>query len=177
MIAQTLTISHPEKVLSLASIMSNTGGDDSVAPAPEAIAALMVPRPKNRDEVIELSLKTTAVIGSTGFDRDEERTAKMAGLAYDRAYDPEGMLRQMVAIMSAPARTSALASVAVPTVVIHGTVDPLVPPENGRRTAAAIPQATLVEVEGMGHDLPVGAWPQVIDALLGNLAKVAATTS
>lgn len=177
MIAQALTVRHPQKVRSLCSVMSHIGGDDAVAPTPEAVAALMVPRPNNRDQVIEISLKATAIIGSTGFDRDEERTVKMAGLAYDRAYHPEGMLRHMVAIMSSPSRSAALASVAVPTVVIHGTVDPLVPPENGRRTAAAIPNATLVEVEGMGHDLPEGAWPQIVGAITTNIEKATAKAS
>lgn len=173
MIAQTLTVRHPEKVLSLASIMSNTGGDDAVPPTPEAMGVLMVARPNNRDEVIELAVKASAVIGSTGFDRDEERTREVAAAAYDRAYHPDGMLRQLVAIMSAPSRKESLASVKAPTVVIHGTSDTLVPPQNGKMTADAIAGAKLVEIDGMGHDLPEGAWPQIIDAVVANTEKTA----
>jgi pimeloyl-ACP methyl ester carboxylesterase len=168
MIAQTIDIRHPEKVLTLCSIMSNTGGETSVPPTPEAMAALMGPRPNNREEVIEMAVKATAIIGSTGFDRDEDMTREMAGRSFDRAYHPEGMMRQLVAIMAAPSRVDALKSVSVPTVVIHGTSDTLVPPQNGRLTAEAIPGATLVEVEGMGHDMPVGAWPQVLGAIVSN---------
>lgn len=171
MIAQMLTIRHPAKVRSLASIMSHVGGSDAEAPTPEAMAALMTPRPEDRSEVVELAVKASAVIGSTGFDRDEDRIRELAGAAFDRAYHPDGMMRQLVAIMSSESRKSALASVAAPTVVIHGTSDTLVPPGNGRMTAEAIPSATLVEVDGMGHDLPEGAWPQVIGAIVDNLGK------
>ena len=168
MIAQTLTVRHPAKVRSLASIMSHIGGDDAVPPTPEAMGVLMVPRPNDRDEVIELAVKASAVIGSSGFDRDEARTREVAGRSYDRAYHPAGMLRQLVAIMSSPSRKESLASVSVPTVVIHGTADTLVPPQNGKITADAIPGAQLVEVDGMGHDLPEGAWPQLVDAIVAN---------
>ena len=176
MIAQTLTVRHPAKVLSLASIMSHTGGDDAVPPTPEAMGVLMVPRPNNRDEVIELAVKASAVIGSTGFDRDENKTREVAAASFDRAYHPDGMLRQMVAIMSAPSRKESLRSVSVPAVVIHGTADTLVPPQNGKMTADAIPGAQLVEIDGMGHDLPEGAWPQIIGAVVANTAKAGVTT-
>jgi pimeloyl-ACP methyl ester carboxylesterase len=102
---------------------------------------------------------------------------EIAAAAFDRAYHPDGMLRQLVAIMSAPSRKESLASVSVPTVVIHGTADTLVPPQNGKMTADAIPGAKLVEIDGMGHDLPEGAWPQIIGAIVANTEKARVTAS
>ena len=138
MIAQTLAIRHPRRCCSLTLDHVDTPAAGRRRAHARSLGVLMVPRPNNRDEVIELAVKASAVIGSTGFERDEDKTRKMAGAAFDRAYHPAGMLRQMVAIMSSPSRKESLASVAVPTVVIHGTADTLVPPQNGKMTAEAI---------------------------------------
>jgi pimeloyl-ACP methyl ester carboxylesterase len=92
------------------------------------------------------------------------------GRAFDRGYYPAGVARQMTAIMASGDRTAALRTMTVPTLVIHGDADPLIRVEAGRATAAAISGATLVEIEGMGHDLPRGAWPEIIDAI-GALAE------
>src|ERR1700674_1419932 len=97
------------------------------------------------------------------FDESFERTR--AGRAFDRAYYPVGTGRQLVAIIASRPRLERLQQVRVPTVVIHGIDDPLVPVENGRLVAGAVPGARLVEIEGMGHDLPKRAWPQIVDAI------------
>jgi len=108
------------------------------------------------------------IIGSPGFAFDEDRLRRRAALAWDRCHYPIGAARQLVAIMASPDRTGALGQVRVPTLVIHGDADALVDPSGGRATAAAIPGARLLIVPGMGHDLPPGAWPTIIDAIVDN---------
>jgi pimeloyl-ACP methyl ester carboxylesterase len=173
MIAQVVTIDHPERVLSLASIMSTTGDPNVGAPTPEAMAVLMRPPPQERDEVIGREVDTTKTIGSPGFPFDEERTRRRAAAAYDRSFYPQGVARQVAAVVSASDRTERLSHIDVPTVVIHGTADPLVTPSGGEATAKAIPGAELIMVEGMGHELPPGSWPTVVDAVVANASKAA----
>jgi pimeloyl-ACP methyl ester carboxylesterase len=153
MIAQSLAIRNPEKVLTLVSIMSTTGDPSVGAPHPEALTVLLQPAPAERDAVIEAAVKTWAVIGSPGFRRDDQRVRTAAAAAYDRAFHPEGTVRQLVAIIASPDRTVSLGAVTCPTLVIHGEADPLIDPSGGRATAAAIPGAELWTIPGMGHDL------------------------
>jgi pimeloyl-ACP methyl ester carboxylesterase len=171
MIAQVLAIDHPDRVRSLASIMSTTGDPSVGAPTPEAIAALTKPPPQGRDEVIAREIETTRVIGSPGFPFDKERTRRRAAAYYDRCFYPLGAARQLGAILAASDRTSRLAELDIPTVVIHGTADPLVTPSGGEATAKAIPGAELIMIEGMGHELPPGSWSTVVDAVVHNIAK------
>jgi pimeloyl-ACP methyl ester carboxylesterase len=171
MIAQQLTIDHPERVLSLCSIMSSTGDRTVGRPTPEAAAVLGRPPAATRDEAIAAAVASSRVIGSVGFPvSDEERLAR-ATAKYDRAYRPLGTARQYAAILASPDRTEALAHVTVPAVIIHGEADPLVDVSGGRATAAAIPGADLVVVPGMGHDLPRDAWPEIIDAIVRNTKR------
>jgi pimeloyl-ACP methyl ester carboxylesterase len=176
MIAQLVALRHTERVLSLTSIMSHCGGDDAVPPDAEALAVLLAPRPSNRDEVLDMAVRARKVIGGKGWPMDEAKIREDAGRAFDRCYYPAGFLRQMAAIMASPGRVERLGELKMPVLVLHGLDDTLVPPENGRCTAAAIPGSTLVEIEGMGHDLPEGAWPQIIDAIVANTEKAAART-
>ena len=165
MIAQTIAIRHPQRVLSLTSIMSTPG--PRVAPPTEAAAAaLMAPPAMSREEAIERAIAATKVIGSPGFPPDEEWIAESAGVAYDRAFDPPGFARQFVAIQASGDRTEQLSGVRVPTLVVHGADDPLVTLPGGEATAAAIPDAELVVIPGMGHNLPRQVWPQVVDAIV-----------
>jgi len=105
---------------------------------------------------------------------DEDKIRADAAAAFDRMYYPDGFLRQMAAIIASPSRVDRLGSLEMPVLVLHGLDDTLVPPENGRKTHEAIPGSTLVEVQGMGHDLPEQAWPQVVDAIVANTEKAAA---
>jgi pimeloyl-ACP methyl ester carboxylesterase len=162
MIAQALAINHPGQVRSLTSIMS-TPSMGIGAPTAEAQAALMVPPAKNKEEYVEQSVRTFAVIGSPGFPYDEDLRRSIAAEQYDRDPDPSGNARQMVAIFSSPDRTPGLRLLDVPALVIHGTADPLVQPEAGKATATAIPGAELVLEQGMGHDLPAELWSDIID--------------
>jgi pimeloyl-ACP methyl ester carboxylesterase len=161
MIAQTAAIEHPGRVRSLTSIMASTG-DASVGQASQrALTALLSPPAATRAEAIERTVSILGVIGSPGFELDEADVRWRTGLAYDRAHDPAGVGRQLVAIAASGDRTAALRSVAVPTLVLHGADDPLVDVSGGRATAQAIAGAELVEFEGMGHHLPRELWAEI----------------
>jgi pimeloyl-ACP methyl ester carboxylesterase len=171
MIAQTIAIEHPERVLSLCSIMSNTGSRWSGQPKLATYRVLLGTPPQDRDKFIEHVVKVYRVIGSPDFDRDEDDLRDIAARSYDRGRNPAGSGRQLAAVIASGDRTERLRSISSPTVVIHGTEDRLVSPSGGRATAKAIPGARLVRVEGMGHDLPRGAWPQIIGAITANAAR------
>ena len=105
------------------------------------------------------------LVGSTGFERDEQYIRERAARSYDRGYDVRAGGRQLGAVIASGDRTKELQRITAPTLVIHGTVDKMIRPSGGKATAKAIPGARLMMVEGMGHDLPRGAWPQIIDAI------------
>lgn len=175
MIVQHLAMHYPNRVLSLCSVMSTCNssmGDDP--PTQEAGAMLLRPPPRSRDAAVEAALAAWRVIGSPGFPFDEARVRERAALAYDRCFYPRGFARQLVGILASGDWTDALGEVDLPTLVIHGEADPLVRPSWGRATAQAIPGAELLVIPGMGHDLPEGAWPVIIDAVAANAAKAAA---
>lgn len=168
MIAQTLAIEHPERVLSLASIMSTTGDPEVGRPTPAGLQGLTTVPPRDRAGYVEAIIGARRLIGSPGFAFDEERSRRIAGLGWDRGYNPKGTVRQTLAIIASGDRTPRLARIGVPTVVIHGEQDPLIDASGGRATAAAVPGSTLVLIPGMGHDFPAGAWEQVADAIVEN---------
>lgn len=165
MIAQEIAIRHPERVLSLTSIMSTTGEPDVRGPSFETLAALLEPFPPERAAFIERSVRLQRTIGSPGFPRDEAYVRRLAARSFDRGYHPAGMKRQLIAIWASPGRRQALASLKIPTVVFHGDADPLLPVEDGVDTARAIPGARLIRVPGMGHELPREIWPRLVDAI------------
>jgi pimeloyl-ACP methyl ester carboxylesterase len=164
-IAQLVALNYPERVLSLTSIMSGPGGTDDVAPRPEGAAVLMVSPPDTREERIEQSMSIRRALIGPGDPFDEPAERARATRAVDRAYNPPGVGRQLVAILAAKSRMERLRQVRVPTLVIHVVDDVLVPVENGRLVAEAVPGARLIEFEGMGHDIPRRVWPQVLDAI------------
>jgi pimeloyl-ACP methyl ester carboxylesterase len=165
MIAQLVAIDHADRVRSLTSIMSTTGDPSVGAPAEAAMAALLAPPAADREGAVQRTVDTYRVIGSPGFEFDEAALRERAGLSYDRAYDPAGVARQLAAILTTPDRTADLGRVRVPTLVIHGSDDALVNVSGGRATAAAIPEAELLIVEGMGHDFPRKKWAEITDRI------------
>jgi pimeloyl-ACP methyl ester carboxylesterase len=171
MIAQTIAIEHPGRVRSLTSIMSTTGDRSVGAATEEAIAILLAPPADGRADAIDRSVETYKVIGSPGFELDEPALRARAAESYDRAHDPAGVSRQLAAVWVSGDRTPRLGSVQAPTLVIHGGQDPLVDVSGGRATAAAIPGAELVVIDGMGHDLPRELWARIVDAVSGLVAR------
>lgn len=173
MIAQTIAIRHPSRVLSLISIYSTTGNRQLPQPKPEILGILIALPPSKREAYIEHMLRLFKTIAGPRFGVDEEWTRKIMAEGFDRSYYPQGVARQLVAILTQIDRRPALASLKVPTLVIHGTDDPLVPVEGGKDTAKSIPGARLMLIEGMGHDLPHGgAWPQIIEAIVEYTLKI-----
>jgi pimeloyl-ACP methyl ester carboxylesterase len=165
MIAQTVAIRHPHRVKTLTSIMSTTGDPSLPPPTLEAVESLLEAPPADRDAYLERSVRLSRVIGSPGFDQDEATLRTLAGRAYDRCFYPQGQARHLAAVLAHGSRRDALSKLRVPSLVIHGADDPLVRLEGGEDTAAAIPDAELVVIDGMGHDLPPGVWPPIIAAV------------
>ena len=169
MIAQVMAIEHPHRVASLISMMSMPGEPETMQSTPEAMEALISVPPPDREGYIEHSLKYQ-VFQSRKYRSDELSRAR-ATREYDRMYYPEGSNRQMAAIYASGRRSEALQKLTVPTLVIHGADDTLISLRGGERTAELIPDAELLVVDDMGHDLPRPLWPQFIDAVAKNCAK------
>ncbi len=165
MIAQCMALEAPDRLLSLTSIMSTTGNRELPPSKPEAMARLLVPPASEREEIIEGAITTQRVIGSPGFPFDEKRIRARATRAYERSHYPAGAVRQTAAIAAAPPRDEALRQLDLPTLVIHGDADPLVPVEAGIHTHECVKNSKLVLIKGMGHDLPQPTWGQIIDAI------------
>src|SRR5580700_1916778 len=176
MIAQEIAISHPQRVRSLTSIMSTTGNPKVPGPTREAAAILMAPPPKSREEFLERFAKTWKVLRAGSFPEDEALDRGRAERTFARGLNPAGAGRQLRAILASGSRKQRLGTVKTPTLVIHGTVDPLVHPAGGKDTAASIPGAKLVMIERMGHALPIPMWPQIIDAIDKHAHAASATT-
>jgi pimeloyl-ACP methyl ester carboxylesterase len=173
MIAQTIAIKHPRRVLSLISIYSETGDPALPLPTPEAMQCLLSPPPMEREANIAYTLDVWRTFSGTRFPLDENWHRSIAARAYDRAFYIEGVARQLAAVLTQKNRKPELGSIQVPALVIHGTDDPLVPVQGGKDTAEAIPGAELSIIEGMGHDLPHdGAWHQIIDAIADHTQKI-----
>jgi pimeloyl-ACP methyl ester carboxylesterase len=171
MIAQTMAARFPERILSLVSMMSNTGARWSGQPSPRLYHVLLKNPPRDRAGYQEHAVWVFSKIGSPGFERDEDDLRRIAGLSFDRGINPAGTARQLAAIIHSGDRTPLLRTITAPTLVIHGDKDKLVPPSGGRATARAIPGARLLLIRGMGHDIPRGAWPIMFDAIEQNAAR------
>jgi pimeloyl-ACP methyl ester carboxylesterase len=165
MIAQTLAARQPETVRSLVSIMSTTGNRWKGQPAFGIYRYLLRRAPEERDAFIAYTTKVFEAIGSRGLPFDRDRVRDMIARSYDRGRDPAGPSRQLAAIIASGDRTAELRTIAAPTLVIHGSMDRMVSRSGATVTARAIPEARLMIVEGMGHDLPEAAWPQLVDAI------------
>ncbi|MCH0542091.1 alpha/beta hydrolase [Streptomyces sp. MUM 203J] len=166
MIAQTMALSAPQRVLTLTSMMSSTGEPDYGQPSPEAQAVLFSPRPADRDGYVEAAAKEL-VWGSRRYG-DPAALRELAAESYDRAYYPEGIGRQLGAMILSGSRAAALRGLRVPTLVIHGLDDTLIAPSGGKRTAELVPGAELLLIPDMGHDRPRELWPQLIDAIVAH---------
>ena len=175
MIAQTLAIEHPERVLSLVSIMSTTGGRFVGWQDPRLFPLLLRRSDMSREAVIERSVKTWSIIGSPDYPTPDDETRERAAETFERGMSPSGVVRQMQAVLAQPNRAAALRQITAPTLVIHGLADRLVHVSGGRATARAIPGAELVLVPGMGHDLPRELWPVFVDGIERTAARASAS--
>ena len=173
-IVQETAIRHPARVRSLTSIMSTTGNRLVGQPRPEALGALLMPPPADRAAALDRAVHIWKVIGSPGFPFDEARARKSAAASWDRDHDAAGVARQAAAVFTQRDRTADLGRVRAPALVIHGAEDPLLTVSGGKATAEAIPGALLLVVPGMGHELPEGAWPTVVDAIVDNARRAVA---
>jgi pimeloyl-ACP methyl ester carboxylesterase len=173
MIGQAMAIDLPERVLSLCSMMSTTGDRWAGMPRLRVLAALLRQAPDEREAYIEVFVRLFKMIGSPAYPQDDQRAREIAGATFDRCHHPAGTARQLAAILASGSRTRRLRELRVPTVVIHGTEDPLIPLRGGIATARAIPGAELIALPGMGHDLPRALWPRFVE-LLGRNAERAA---
>ncbi|WP_027581729.1 alpha/beta hydrolase [Bradyrhizobium sp. Ai1a-2] len=177
MIAQEVAISFPQAVRSLTSIMSTTGDPKVPPPSREAMAMLMAPPPKTKGEYIERFAQTWKMLRVGSFPEDEALDPSRALRNYERGLNPAGVGRQLRAILASGSRKQRLGAVKAPTLVIHGTVDPLVHPAGGKDTAVSIPGAKLLMVDGMGHALPIPMWPEIIDAIDQHAHRAAVTAA
>jgi pimeloyl-ACP methyl ester carboxylesterase len=165
-IAQTMAIEHPNRVLSLISMMSTTGNMSVGQPSKETLRELFAGPPAvTRDDVIQRALRTTRIVGSPGYPSREDEVAARAGRAYDRSHDPLGSARQAIATVASGDRTESLRHLQAPTLVVHGLADRMCDVSGGRATAEAIPGAELELIEGMGHDLPPGLRSQLANRI------------
>jgi pimeloyl-ACP methyl ester carboxylesterase len=166
MIAQAIAISHPERTLTLISMMSTTGEPGYGESSPEAIRALLTPTPAERAAYIDASER--ALIWRSRRWPDVAAVRAVAAESYDRCYYPEGSSRQLAAIVASGSRADGLRALHLPTLVIHGLDDTLVAPSGGERTAALIPNAALMLMPDMGHDRPEPLWPTLCTAILAH---------
>jgi pimeloyl-ACP methyl ester carboxylesterase len=169
MIVQTIAIEHPDRVLSLTSIMSTTGHTEDGQPDAESMMALLTPAPTDRDGAIRQNVETSRVISGELFD--EALSRSIATESFDRCFNPAGTAFHLVAIAASGDRTEGLRSLDVPTLVIHGRQDSLVTLSGGEATAAAVPGAELLVFGRMGHDMPSLYWPQMADAIFNIAAR------
>jgi pimeloyl-ACP methyl ester carboxylesterase len=180
MIAQTMAIRYPDRVASLICVASTTGDPEVASADPRALDSpadpltTLMSAPREREAHIEYTVEGMRELAGPGTPFDEGRARRLAAALYDRCFCPEGVARQFRALLSSGNRKPALAKLTLPTLVIHGDRDPLVPVEHGRDTAATVPGAHLLVIEGMGHNLPREAWPLVVSAILAHTRKAAA---
>lgn len=163
MIAQVMAITHPERVLTLTSVMSSTGESEYGRSGPEARAVLLGPRPADREGYIAAAEGELAWASKRYGDVASIR--ELAAASYDRAHYPAGMGRQFGAMTLNGSRAEALRGLQVPTLVIHGLDDTLIEPSGGERTAELVPGARLLLLPDMGHDRPRELWPEIMGAL------------
>lgn len=175
-IAQTVAIEYPDRVRSLTSMMSTTGNASVGQPAPETARLFGGGPATTREEVMERAVAAVQIVGSPGFPVDEDEVRERAGLAYDRSYDPPGLVRQAIAVLASGDRTPRLRSLKVPTLVIHGAADRMCDVSGGLATADAIKGAELVIIEGMGHNLPPALWPRIASLIANLVQRVEAGT-
>jgi pimeloyl-ACP methyl ester carboxylesterase len=165
MIAQCVALEHPERLISLTSLSSTTGSRSVPSGKPRVLWEIMKPRPADLQGAIAHSVRILRAIGSPGYPVPLAQLEALAARSVQRGRNPDGTGRQAAAILASGSRRRALAELRVPTLVLHGEADPVIPVEGGHATAEAIPGAKLLTIPGWGHDLPPGIWETLSDAI------------
>ena len=164
MIGQHLALEHGERLRSLTTIMTTPGGRRYL-PEPYALRAMFAPAPRSREEAGRAADRLFATIGSKAWPHDSERLRKIGEEAHARGPNPRGFLRHFAAVLASGDRRARLPEVRVPTLVIHGSRDPMFPLRAGRKLAHLVPNATWLPIAGMGHDMPEPLWPTLVAAI------------
>ena len=168
MIVQTVAIEHPDRVLTLTSVMSSSGEAGYGTPTPRALALLTSPPATDKASYVQASINGLDEWGSPEF-ADHARWAADAERAFDRCFDPAGTTRQFMAVRASGDRADGLRALDVPTLVMHGDRDTLIGPDAGRRVAELVPGARFELIEGMGHDYPPQLWQRWVDLIVGHV--------
>jgi pimeloyl-ACP methyl ester carboxylesterase len=174
MIAQTVAYRHAAKTRSLVSLYSSTGNPKLPPAKPEAMAVLMAPRPGDRAAAVEAAVRAAQVTSGPAYPIAEDYLRARAERMFDRSFTPTAAARHLAAVTAHGNRAPRLAGITAPTLVIHGTADPLVPVEGGRDTARSIPGAELWEIEGLGHGIPPALWTTLADRIAAHTQKAEA---
>ncbi|MBX3157956.1 MAG: alpha/beta fold hydrolase [Deltaproteobacteria bacterium] len=164
MVGQHLAIEHPRRVRSLTSIMSTPGGR-RYFPEPRALRALFGKPPRSAEEAGRALEEMFAILGSPAWRIDPARWRAVGALVYERGMSPRGFLRHFAAVLASGDRRAQLRGVRVPTLVVHGSRDPMFPLRAGRDMVRLMPDATWLPIAGMGHDLPPPLWPTLVAAV------------
>ena len=174
MIAQHVAARYPERTLSLTSVMS-TSGNRRLPRADREAMRVLTSRPMSGDpeDMIAFSVRAARVVGSPGYPADEDRLQRRVRADFERGWYPQGVARQMAAIVADGDRRGMLKKIKAPTLVIHGENDPLVPIAGGRDTADNIAGARLLTIPGMGHDLPLALVDTLAEAITGHAKDIA----
>jgi len=167
MIAQTLALAHPDRVLSLTSMMSTTGRR-TVGYQHPSLLPTFLSRSGDLEGYVEASVRTWRIIGSPGYPSTEDDVRRRATETYQRGISSQGTARQMLAVLTQPNRTRDLPRVTVPTLVVHGLADRMVHVSGGRATSLAVPRSELLLIDGLGHDIPEDLWPTLVQAVRRN---------
>jgi pimeloyl-ACP methyl ester carboxylesterase len=167
MIAQTMAVTHPERVLSLTSMMSSTGAR-SVGFQHPSLLPIFMTRSGDPDGYVKASVRTWRIIGSPGYPGTEDDVRRRAAETFERGVSAQGTGRQILAVLTQPNRTRDLSRVRVPTLVVHGLADKMVHVSGGRATSLAIPRSDLLLIDGLGHDIPQDLWPTLVRAVRRN---------
>jgi len=168
MIAQLAASEHPDRVRSLTSIMSSSGARHLPGPPPNIRRHLLSSPPQDEDVYVRRRMRTLELVGSRTYPANPGALRERLRAAYRRSFQPKGYLRQLAAVIASGDRVAALRKIRVPTLVIHGDEDRLVPPAASRHIAELVPDSRLEIIEGMGHDLPEPLWPRLADLIIGH---------
>ncbi len=172
-IAQIIAYDYPQRILTLTSISSSTGNPELPLAKPEILQMFFTPTPSDREPYIELKVKQRRTIFGTGFPFDEDEQRQIAAESFDRSHYPQGYTRQLLASLVSGDRRSQISTIKAPTLIIHGSDDPVVLVEHGRDTAKVITDSELLIIDGLGHTIEApGSWPQIIERITQNARKI-----